>query len=429
MTRAAWVCCAALLVCRGAGGLAEKRRRGRRVAGPAVVGSGARRWRRPAGHGRVCCAALLVCRGAGGLTEKRRRGRRRAGPVPNGSGARRWPARRGGEGGEGLGPRASGPVPAGGGGRRGRRGRGGAGRCSRARYGAGRRDDRARMTRSSGVLWEFGHDRHDLRGRLRHVGHSGRGDWQVPPPCSGRARAGRRPRGGARSRALARPRWCAGSGVGGDDASLVAPGRRLRVLHPPMGWTFGGLCPFCGRPRRARRPRDARKVDFGAVFAPFGALRVPSPPRRECGPTGNSGVGGQNTPQFFVSWNDGARVVPRGGAEAGAVARTCISWPRSGRMTAAGSPASGPADNRAVARRARPHAAGAGGHRPDHLRPGAVGVVAALRRPPSPASTRPGGRRRHPAVPSPPSSAAATGEHPARWAQARPCAAFAAAFP
>ncbi|QBI56485.1 hypothetical protein EKD16_23695 [Streptomonospora litoralis] len=202
-----------------------------------------------------------------------------------------------------------------------RRGVRGAGRRSRARYVAGQRGDRARMTKSSRVLWESGHDR---RGRLRHIGHSGRGDWGRRRVPTGPAQAGGRAAG--RGRGLSRaPGVRRIGGRGGDDTSLVAPGRGRRALHPPVRWTFGGLCPFCGRPRRTRRPRDARKVDVGAVFAPFGAPRGPSPPRRGCGPAGKPGIHGKNTPCCFVSRNHGARTAPRGDAEAGAAARTCIS--------------------------------------------------------------------------------------------------------
>ncbi|QBI53343.1 hypothetical protein EKD16_07735 [Streptomonospora litoralis] len=64
---------------------------------------------------RVCCAALLVCRVRVAFTEKRRRGRRWAGPVPNGSGARRWRWSAGAAtAATGPGPRTSVPVLVGG---------------------------------------------------------------------------------------------------------------------------------------------------------------------------------------------------------------------------------------------------------------------------------------------------------------------------
>ncbi|QBI54679.1 hypothetical protein EKD16_14490 [Streptomonospora litoralis] len=164
----------------------------------------------------------------------------------------------------------------------------------------------------------------------------------------------------------------------------------------------GGLCPFCGRPRQAPWSRDARKVDVEAFSRH--SVRLVCHRRRGAGadPPGTRALVGK-TP-LIISY----RGIAGRGKHFGATPRPIPPHLRASRdpHPAARRPPTAPrralADNRA-APPAQTTAAGAGDHRPTIPGPAPACVLAAP-------------------VGCP------TGEHPTRWAQARPFAVLAAAF-
>ncbi|QBI53600.1 hypothetical protein EKD16_09030 [Streptomonospora litoralis] len=250
--------------------------------------------------------------------------------------------------------------------------------------------------------------------------------------------------------------------IGARGRRHVARGARARPPGdpPPMEWNFGGLCPFCGRPRRTQRPRGARKVDAGGAFrairrascATSAATRrrthrelghwwTKHPmlfriAERRCG-DGTSGRHRSRCHRTYVQLvvmirPHGPRQLPRRApAPAGPDPVTAGPSHRRPRRF----PARPPATRQTIKAAQRPRAAPSGA-RPADIRTGDRGsgpaaIVAAAfpidhplpgrpsrphsrpeppRRPPTPASTRPGGHRRHPAPP--PSRASPAGTRP-----------------
>ncbi|QBI54565.1 hypothetical protein EKD16_13915 [Streptomonospora litoralis] len=210
--------------------------------------------------------------------------------------------------------------------------------------------------------------------------------------------------------------------IGGPGATTrrsLRPGVASDCPTTQWGGLLGGYARFAGGVGGRRGDEVHEKSTSGAVFAPFGALRGPSPPRRGRGrgPTVKSGIDGQKAPHCFVSRNGRARVAPRRAPRRTPPHVRASRGPRSGCMTAADHRGPGPTAFAAHRHRRAPGAVGAGPAPWPPLPP-----LFPVRPPATRQITRP------PSGAGPQPSASATGGHPTRWVRARPSAALAAAF-